>query len=70
MRGAFGKPTGMVARVDIGDVIVSVRAKENMKNHVLESLRRAKYKFPGRQVIICPVARDHRHRVVAVASCG
>lgn len=49
MRGAFGKPFGMVARVKIGQTLLSVRSKESNKHHVMEALRRAKYKFPGRQ---------------------
>jgi large subunit ribosomal protein L10e len=52
MRGAFGKPTGKVARVDIGQVLISVRTKDNNKAVVIEALRRCKYKFPGRQKII------------------
>jgi len=52
MRGAFGKPTGTVARVDIGQIIFSVRTKEGNRPVVIEALRRAKYKFPGRQKII------------------
>jgi len=52
MRRAFGKPTGCVARVNIGQIIMSVRAKDNNVKQVVESLRRAKYKFPGRQNII------------------
>lgn len=51
MRGAFGKPQGTVARVHIGQVIMSVRAKEQHKENVIEALRRAKFKFPGRQKI-------------------
>lgn len=51
MRGAFGKPLGTVARVDIGQIILSVRVKEQHKEHVIEALRRAKFKFPGRQKI-------------------
>ena len=51
MRGAFGKPQGTVARVHIGQPIMSVRARENHKDHVIEALRRAKFKFPGRQKI-------------------
>jgi len=51
MRGAFGKPTGLVARVDIGDIMISVRAKDVHKAQVIEALRRAGYKFPGRQNI-------------------
>ncbi|KAI9015994.1 ribosomal protein L10e/L16 [Hyaloraphidium curvatum] len=52
MRGAFGKPTGTVARVDIGQILISVRAKEATKATIVEALRRAKYKFPGRQYIV------------------
>jgi len=49
MRGAFGKTYGTVARVEIGQILLSVRAKDVHKPQVLEALRRAKYKFPGRQ---------------------
>jgi large subunit ribosomal protein L10e len=52
MRGAFGKPVGTVARVNIGQIIFSVRAKDTAKPHVVEALRRAKYKFPGRQKVV------------------
>jgi hypothetical protein len=52
MRGAWGKPYGTVARVNIGQVILSVRTKENNAPVVMEALRRARYKFPGRQKII------------------
>ena len=51
MRGAFGKPQGTVARIHIGQPIMSVRAREQSKDHVIEALRRAKFKFPGRQKI-------------------
>src|SRR5579872_5320586 len=40
MRGAFGKPTGTVARVDIGQVLVSVRSKDANKAILIEALRR------------------------------
>ena len=52
MRGAFGKPQGTVARVRIGQVIMSVRTKANNKEHIIEALRRAKFKFPGRQKVL------------------
>lgn len=52
MRGAFGKPQGTCARVDIGQVLLSVRCKESNAKHAEEALRRAKFKFPGRQKII------------------
>jgi len=52
MRQAYGKPAGICARVHIGDVLLSIRVKENDKKHAIEALRRAKFKFPGRQQII------------------
>jgi len=52
MRGAFGKPQGVCARVAIGQVLLSVRCKEVNGVHAMEALRRAKFKFPGRQKII------------------
>lgn len=52
MRGAFGKPQGLVARVNIGQVIFSIRTKDANKAVVMEALRRSKYKFPGQQKII------------------
>ncbi|ERE62995.1 60S ribosomal protein L10-like [Cricetulus griseus] len=55
MRGAFGKPQGTVARVHIGQDIMSIRTKLQNKEHVIEALRRAKFKFPGRQKI--PIAK-------------
>ncbi|KAK4421129.1 60S ribosomal protein L10 [Sesamum alatum] len=52
MRGAFGKPQGTCARVAIGQVLLSVRCKDPNLHHAQEALRRAKFKFPGRQKII------------------
>ncbi|KAI7834980.1 60S ribosomal protein L10-A [Kickxella alabastrina] len=52
MRGAYGKPYSTAARVNIGQVLLSVRTKDNNKAVVIEALRRCKYKFPGRQKII------------------
>jgi len=52
MRGAFGKPNGTVARVNIGQIILSVRTRDNNRATALEALRRSQYKFPGRQKII------------------
>lgn len=51
MRGAFGKPQGTVARVHIGQPIISVRSADRYKAQNIEALRRAKFKFPGRQKI-------------------
>lgn len=52
MRGAYGKPQGTVARVKIGQPLMSVRARDNHKAPVIEALRRAKFKYPGRQKVI------------------
>jgi large subunit ribosomal protein L10e len=52
MRGAFGKPQGTVARVYIGQILLSVRAKDQHEAVVKEALNRARYKFPGRQKIM------------------
>lgn len=51
MRGAFGKPQGTVARVNIGQIILSVRTRDNHKDAAVEAFRRAKFKFPGRQKV-------------------
>lgn len=52
MRGAFGKPQGLVARVDIGQILISCRTKDSNKAMAIEALRRSQYKFPGQQKII------------------
>ncbi|KAK9451291.1 60S ribosomal protein uL16 [Limtongia smithiae] len=52
MRNAWGKPQGTVARVDIGQIIMSLRTKDSSKATAIEALRRARYKFPGQQKII------------------
>merc|ERR1711951_102409 len=51
MRGAYGKPQGTVARVNIGQPLMSIRCKDNNEATAIEALRRAKFKFPGRQKI-------------------
>jgi len=52
MRQAYGRPAGVAARVRIGDVLLSVRVKDSHVKQAAEALRRAKFKFPGRQQII------------------
>ena len=52
MRQAFGRPYGKVARLHIGQVVMSVRSKEAHQPHLMEALRRAKFKFPGRQKVL------------------
>merc|ERR1712232_45062 len=51
MRGAFGKAYGTAARVRIGQVLISVRTKEDKVNVAVEALRRSKFKFAGRQKV-------------------
>merc|ERR1719387_1839196 len=51
MRGAFGKSYGTVARVNIGQVLISMRCRDAVGKFALEALRRAKYKIAGRQKI-------------------
>jgi len=52
MRGAWGKPNGTVARVNIGQILLSVRTLDRHRPVAIEALRRSMYKFPGRQKII------------------
>merc|ERR1712151_532080 len=49
MRGAFGKTYGKAARVDIGQILISVRCREDKASIAVEALRRSKFKFAGRQ---------------------
>merc|ERR1711964_450559 len=51
MRHAYGKSYGKAARVKIGDPLISVRMKNVNTAHAMEALRRAKFKFAGRQKI-------------------
>jgi len=51
MRGAFGKPYGKSARVNIGDIIISIRTNAANVAHAKEALRRSMFKFPGRQKV-------------------
>ena len=52
MRHAYGKPTGIVARVRIGQILISIRCKDIHVPTAIEALRRSKFKFPGRQKIV------------------
>ena len=51
MRHAFGKPVGKIARVDIGDILLSLRVRAENVAFAQEALRRSKFKCAGRQVI-------------------
>merc|ERR1711957_103588 len=48
MRGAFGKAYGTAARIEIGQVILSIRTKEEKLPIACEALRRSAFKFAGR----------------------
>jgi len=52
MRGAFGKAQGTAARVAIGQILMSIRCKDVHTDAAQEAMRRAKFKFPGRQKIV------------------
>merc|ERR1712196_315862 len=52
MRHAYGKPQGVVARVRIKQIMMSVRSKDQHSEVCVEALRRAKMKFPGRQLVV------------------
>jgi large subunit ribosomal protein L10e len=52
MRQSYGKPTGTAARVRIGQILISIRTKDAFVPQAHEALRRAKFKFPGRQIIV------------------
>ena len=51
MRGAYGKAQGKVARVHFGSILMSVRVKTRDVKNAREALRRAMFKFAGRQKI-------------------
>jgi large subunit ribosomal protein L10e len=52
MRHSYGKPTELTARVNIEQVLISVRTKEHHNSATCEALRRAKFKLPGKQKIM------------------
>merc|ERR1712141_517468 len=51
MRHAYGKALCKAARVNIGSILISIRTKAENVHHAQEALRRAKFKFPGRQKV-------------------
>lgn len=51
MRGAYGKPYGLCARVKINQIMMSIRTTLKGEDHACEALRKAKFKFPGRQLV-------------------
>merc|ERR1712051_331042 len=51
MRHAYGKALCKAARVNIGSVLISIRTTPDKVENAQEALRRAKFKFPGRQKV-------------------
>merc|ERR1712159_416443 len=51
MRGAWGKSYGTVARVNIGQVLMSIRTKEDKTATACEAMRGAGAKFAGRMKV-------------------
>ena len=51
MRHAYGKALCKAARVNIGSILISIRTKTENVAFAQEALRRAKFKFPGRQKV-------------------
>ena len=48
----FRRAQGLCARIAIGQILLSIRCKDNHQPVAFEALRRAKFKFPGRQKIV------------------
>merc|ERR1711862_560682 len=74
MRHSYGKPIGVAARVDIGQILSSVRAKDVHEPHVVEAIRRGKFKFAGRQKILKSLkwgfTKYPREEYVRMRKCG
>ena len=51
MRHAYGKALCKAARVNIGTILISIRTKVEYTPIAQEALRRAKFKFAGRQMV-------------------
>jgi len=52
MRGAYGKPTDTAARVDHGQILMSIRTYPKFSEQVQEALRRASQKFAGHHYVV------------------
>merc|ERR1712137_970804 len=71
MRHSYGKPIGVAARVDIGQILLSVRSKDANEAHVIEAIRRGKFKFAGRQKSLkWGFTKYHREDYVRMRRCG
>lgn len=52
MRGAYGRPENIVARVRINQVLLSVRTRPFFEKNAARALKLASYKIPGRQTVV------------------
>lgn len=52
MRGSYGKPYGLAARIKRGKVLMSIRTKDSSLKDAMKALKRAKDKLPGVQQIV------------------
>ena len=52
MRGAYGRPEGVVARVRINQILLSVRTRPFFEKNAARALKLASYKIPGRQNVM------------------
>merc|ERR1712080_370350 len=64
LRGASGKPQGTVARVRIGQPLLSVRTHDKHKASVIEALRRTKFKFQVAKRSTFPRSGDSLNGIV------
>ena len=51
-RGRLAQCAGQIARIAIGQIMLSLRTKDQHETKAVEAFRRAKFKFPGRQKIV------------------
>merc|ERR1711991_1060880 len=52
MRGAYGKPMGLSARIRAGQVLMSLRTQDKYRAEACDALRKATDKFAGHHDIV------------------
>ena len=74
MRGAYGKPQGLAARVKIGQILISCRARDGNEHHIQEAFRKCKFKVRSKSWLpyhLCKVPERHHLTARRVLSlCG
>ena len=70
MCGAWCKSYGTVALADIGQVLMSIRTKDEKQNVAVEELRRAKFKFLGRHKIHVSANWGRRSAIYRMLVCA